>query len=270
MSKHSWYLQVFLMELRKLIAYRVDFWINFLGQTIVSVLVAFFLWKSIFSYAQSDTLKGHNIEYMIFYYITVPLIFRIEQGQGIGFFSREIYEGSLNKYLLYPINVFHYKLLTYFANSIFFIFQLFIILTIYNTFFYSPEIFHFSISSTLMFLVSLLMGTLTFYYLFISGELLAFWFDNTWSLGVILRFLTSFLGGALIPLDFYPDWARKLLDLTPFPYLLNFPLQSLTGNITTPLFFKNLLICTIWLIFFRTLSTFIWNKGQYKYSGVGI
>lgn len=266
----NWRVQVFLMELRKLFAYRADFWVNFVGQTILSVGLAYYLWSSIFAYAKTDTIKGLNLEYMIFYYLMVPLIFRIQQGQGIGFLSRDIYEGSLNKYLLYPIEIFKYKVSSYFANSSFFFFQLLIIICLYKILFHDADIYHFSLICLIQFTLSIFIGTFTFFYFFAISELMAFWFDNTWSLGVILRFLTNFLGGVLIPLSLYPEWAQQLLQWTPFPYLLSFPLDALMGNLTFVIFAKNILISIFWLFFFKTICMFIWKKGQYSYSGVGI
>lgn len=262
--------QVFLMELRKLVAYRADFWANFVGQTFFSLIIAYYLWMSIFSYAQSSTLQGHNLQYMIFYYLMVPLIFRIQQGESIGFMAREIYEGGLNKYLLYPIDYFEYKLATYLANAFFYFLQLLLILLIYNIFFYDPNIYTFSIVNLILFFIAILMATLCFFYLFAIAELMAFWFDNTWSLGVLLRFLVSFLGGALIPLSFFPTWTNDFLYFTPFPYLIDFPMNSLLGSISMSAFLKNIFISFCWLVVFKLLSTYVMNKGKYSYSGVGI
>lgn len=261
---------VFLMELRKVIAYRADFWINFIGQTIFSVGIAYFLWQSIFNFADSKTINGHSIEYMIFYYLMVPLIFRIQQGQGIGFISREIYDGTLNKYLLYPIKIFDYKLSTYMANSFFYFLQLLFILLLYKILFYQDNVYSFSLVHFSFFILSTFIGTLTFFFFFSTSELLAFWFDNTWSLGVILRFFTTFFGGALLPLSFFPLWAQEVLEWTPFPYFLNFPLDCLLGNISFEGFLLKLLISIFWLLFFKFLCLFIWKQGRLQYTGVGI
>ena len=262
--------QVFFMELRKLITYRADFWVNFIGQTILALVIAYYLWVSIFEYSQTQTLKGHNIQYMIFYYLIVPLIFRIQQGQGIRFLSREIYEGGLNKYLLYPIDIFEFKISTYFANSFFYFIQLLFILIIYNLFFYDPSIYSFSILNLTIFILTTIVSTLSFFYFFTLAELMAFWFDNTWTLGVMLRFSVSFLGGALIPLSFFPEWANQILVYTPFPYFIDFPLNCLVGSLSALAILKNLLISISWLFFFRQLCLMIWKKGQLSYSGVGI
>lgn len=266
----SWIFQVFLMELRKLITYRADFWVNFFGQTLFSLTIAYFLWSSVFESSNSTIMNGFTIQGMIFYYLIVPLIFRIQQGQGIGFVSREIYDGSLNKYLLYPINLFKYKIATYYAHAAFYLLQLLLILVVYNLIFYDPSIYQFSVVNFLAFLLIVSIAVLSFFYLFTLCEFTAFWFDNIWSLGVILRFTTSFLGGALIPLAFFPTWAQEALKYTPFPYLIDFPMKALTGNLILNEFIFNLSISIFWLLVFRYISILIWNRGKYAYSGVGI
>ncbi|MBT4793133.1 MAG: hypothetical protein HON90_16290 [Halobacteriovoraceae bacterium] len=269
-SNKNWLGQVFLMELRNLIAYRADFWVNFFGQTFFSLVVAYFLWASVFEYSGQTTINGFTIQKMIFYYLMVPLIFRIQQGHGIGFLSKEIYDGNLNKFLLYPINVYSYKLMTYLATSSFYLLQLFLILLIYNLFFYDPQIYSFSLYNLIRFSFVIVLVSISFFYLYSITELLAFWFDNIWSLGVILRFTSSFLGGALIPLTFFPTSAQTILQYTPFPYLIDFPMQTLQGTLSTESFLSNALIATGWLLVFRFISTLIWKQGQYKYTGIGI
>lgn len=264
------YRQVFFMELRKLITYRSDFWVNFMGQTFFSLVIAYYLWESIFEQTGSDSMQGYTLQGMVFYYLMAPLIFRIQQGQGIGFASREIYDGQLSKYLLYPVDFYCYKFAGYFAYSFFYIIQLFLILFLYNCFFYDPSIYQFSLWGTIAFLIAMIEASLMFYFLFSITEFLAFWFDNIWSLGVILRFGTSFLGGGLIPLKFFPEWANQLLSYTPFPYMINFPLNSLTASIESQEFLKSFFISGAWTIGFFFVARQLWKKGQYKYTGVGI
>lgn len=266
----SWFFQVFLMELRKLISYRADFWVNFFGQTFFSLTIAYYLWSSIFSYLDTKEMNGLTLNGIIFYYLIVPLIFRIQQGQGIGFISREIYDGSLTKYLLYPINIFKYKFASYFANSTFYILQMFLMLGIFSYFFDQENIYSFNLLYFSLFILSIIIAATTYFFIFSICEFLAFWFDNIWSLGVILRFITSFLGGGLIPLTFFPKWSQEVLEWTPFPYLIDLPMQLLLQNISVELFFEKIAISILWTIFFAGISYITWKKGNFVYSGVGI
>ncbi|MBD65804.1 MAG: hypothetical protein CME62_11395 [Halobacteriovoraceae bacterium] len=266
----KWIGQVFFMELRKLITYRADFWVNFFGLTFFSLTLAYFLWESIFSYTDQNEMSGFTLNQMIFYYLVTPLVFRIQQGQNIGFLSREIYDGTLNKYLLYPIDVYKYKLATYLAHSTFFTLQLIFIVFCYHLFMGENSVYSFELFPFLGFLISLIIASMTFFYMFTLAELLAFWFDNIWSLGVMLRFSSSFFGGALIPLAFFPQWAQEFLNFTPFPYLISFPYETLIGELSLSQFCLQCLISLVWLLMFRQVSLLIWRKGQYQYTGVGI
>ncbi len=259
-----------MMELRRRVAYRSDFWINFFGQTFFSLIIAYYLWSSIFKTTGKTEMNGFTMQSMIFYYLVAPLVFRIQQGLGIGFISRDIYEGSLNKYLLYPVEFFKFKLSTYLATSFFFATQLFVILGVYQIFFYDENIFQFHLLNIIFFLLALLGSTLIYFYLSVIFESLAFWYDNVWSVGVVLRFATSFLGGALIPLTFFPIGVQSLLNMTPFPYLIHFPVAVLTKGLPATELLSSFGIMIFWICIFYAVAKLVWNKGSYSYSGVGI
>ena len=270
MFKISWLRSIFTMELRQILTYRADFWVNFVGNASITFILAYFLWAAIFEANQAQTLNGYNMQDIVLYYLIVPQLFRIQQGSGIGSISREIYEGTLNKYLLYPINYYALKIIIYFAHTTFYILQLFLIMFLYWIFTGQEGVLSFSATQLFLFLISLYFVSLLYFAMSSISELIAFWADNIWSLGVIIRFLTSFLGGALIPLSFFPDWAQSILYKTPFPYLISFPYETLTKPLDISTYIGNMIILVAWISLFMFLSYFVWNKGKYKYTGVGI
>ena len=270
MQIRKWPLLVYAMELRKIITYRADFWVNFFGQTFFSIIISYFLWKSIFETKQTDVLNGFTLNKIVLYYLIVPIVFRIQQGQMIGFISREIYEGTLSKYLIYPIDFFLYKIVTFFSHSTFFFLQLCLLIFVYQLFFADPTIYQFNTLNFFLFLCLLSLSSLCYFALNSITEFIAFWADNIWSLGAITRFFTRFLGGVLIPLSFFPHWALTILDYTPFPYIVHFPMSVFFGEYELMDFIKNCFILMLWTIVFFTISRILWKKGLYSYHGVGI
>jgi ABC-2 type transport system permease protein len=270
MSALSTFKNIYFMELRKLITYRADFWINFLGQTVFSILIAFYLWTSIFESQGVDTINGFTLNKIFFYYLIVPIVFRLQQGETIGAISGDIYEGRLNKFLLYPLSFYLYKIATYLAHSSFFIFQLFALTIIYSVFFDTKNEVNFTFINLFLFVIVLIVSSITYFFLNSITELLAFWADNIWSLGVVTRFMTSFFGGAIIPISFFPQWALSILDYTPFPYMINFPMKVFFGEYTLSTYFQSLTILMMWMGLFAVVSNSIWTKGKYQYTGVGI
>lgn len=265
----NWWRFVVANEFRKILAFRSDFWVTFIGQTIIMVLIARALWQSIFEANGTEVMEGFTLPMMTLYYIIVPLANKILTGENIGFLAREIYDGTFNRYLIYPISFFQYKTLTYLTHSLFFCFQLILIYCSFNLFM-GQEL------STGLF-INLFFGILIFIaaacvycMLAISVELISLWADNVWSLMVMLRFFIFFLGGSYLPLNFFPSWANIALKYTPFPYMISLPIRTTMGLASSGEIIIGLISLTVWGFFFFLMAKTLWHRGEYRYSGVGI
>lgn len=266
----KWWKHVLAMEFRKILAYRSDFWITFLGQTLIQLLVARSLWQMIFATNGVQEMQGYTIESMGLYYLIAPIGSRILWGENIGFLSREIYDGTFTRYLLYPLSFFQYKTVTYLSYSLFYSIQLFILFLLYRLFFtempYSfSEIIHLSQGIALF-----LLASVTFLLMSFAVEMISLWADNIWTLMIMLRFFTSFFGGGFLPLEFLPSWAQTILSWTPFPYLISFPIKTIMGRTLSQEMWTASLILSVWILVFTVVIHWIWSKGEKKYSGVGI
>lgn len=265
-----WPLSVYANEIRKILSYRIEFWINFLGQTLVSVTIAYFLWDAIYQENNTNILNGFTFERMMLYYLIVPLVFRTIQGENIGFMSHDIYQGGLNKYLIYPISFLIYKKITYFAYSTFYILQMLLMILI-SFFIFESEVLSFISFQNIFFcLLAMLFSTAVFFALSSILEMISFWADNVWSLGVLLRVCVSAFGGAMIPLSFFPDWAQVILNYTPFPYMVSFPMQAFFGELSLHAYFFQCAVLLLWYIFFMFINRLVWKKAIFQYNGIGI
>lgn len=266
----KWWKHVVAMEFRKLLAYRSDFWITFLGQTLIQLLVARALWQMIFTSQGKTEMQGFTLEMMNLYYLIVPIGMRILTGENIGFVAREIYDGTFTRYLLYPLSVFQYKTLTYLTYSLFYSIQLLILYSIYKGFIAEAPFLLSDLTNLLTGMVLFMMAAMAYAMMAMVIEMLALWADNIWSLVVMLRFFTSFFGGGFIPLTFLPDWAQAILTWTPFPYLISLPARTIMGLSTFEEVAKGSVILFIWILVFMEMVKLVWKKGQNKYTGVGI
>lgn len=266
----SWQQKVVSTEIRKILAYRSDFWVNFLGQALIQLSIARALWTSIFESNGTIEMRGMTLEQITLYYLLAPLTMKILMGENIGFLARDIYDGGLNRYLVWPLPPLGYKLLTYLTYSAFYIFQLTILYSIARFFLdQSPY-------STIEF-VRLAAGIL---YLFIACvgyfclsslcEMVAFWADNTWTLGVMLRFVGAFLGGAFLPLTFFPDWLREVVQYLPFAAMISGPVNLILGRADFASSLQNLAILLAWIVILFWAVKKMWQQGNLKYTGVGM
>jgi ABC-2 type transport system permease protein len=266
----NWWASVVSMEFRKILAYRSDFWVTFIGQTLIQLTIARALWQNVFEVQGRSEMQGFTLEMMTLYYLIVAIGGRVLTGENIGFISREIYEGTFSRYLIYPLSVFQYKTLTYLTHSSFYALQLLLVFGAYQLAFVDGTIAAEELLRLLVGTLLFLICALVYVLMAMVIELLALWADNIWSLVVMLRFFTNFFGGGFIPLDFFPAWARGALEFTPFPLLISLPVKTIMGLVSWAEIGAGILVLGLWGAVFAGLVSVIWARGQKQYTGVGI
>ncbi len=266
----NWVTHVISIETRKLISYRADFWVGFISTVVVEFGIAYFLWRSVFEHLGVDRVSGYTFPALLLYYVLSPLVNRVLQQERWGFISLDVYEGTLTRYLLYPIPFFLYKYLAHFAQGLVMIVQLLISLGLVVAIFGVPEGVALTPGSVALGVLSLFFCNYLFFAFSSIFELVSFWADNVWSLSVILRLTTGFLGGGMIPLSFFPHSFREALALTPFPYFLSFPIRVFMGEMRGLEYARGILMIICWSTALTLLARWIWNRGTRQYTGVGI
>jgi ABC-2 type transport system permease protein len=257
-------------ELRKIIAYRSDFWVNFLGQMLLQLFIARALWLSIFTANNVTHMGGFDLAQITLYYLLAPLTMKILMGEGLGTLASEIYNGGLNRYLVWPMPPLGYKLLTYFTHSFFYMGQLCLLYTIARLYLvdapYAAEEFLRLIAG----LCFLSVAVLAYFCLQATCDMMAFWAENVWSLAVMLRFTVVFLGGVSLPLSFFPDQMRAVLEFLPFAAMTSGPINLILGRSTFSEAFGALMVLILWLPVMAGVMRWVWRRGNLKYTGVGM
>lgn len=266
----NWALQVLSMELRKAFSYRVDFWLTFLSRVFIIIGVAYFLWTSIYALDGRTEIGGFTLSAMLAFFTILPITERIVLGEDLENIAAEIYEGSLTKYLIYPVPYFRQKYLFLLARSMVSAVQYFLIYAIAMWAFRDETSIHLSFVNACIGLVFSLFAGVTYFSFKACIEQIAFWADNVWSLSVMLRFTVSFLGGGLVPLELFPENLRNTIEYTPFPYLLSMPIQLALGRVEFAEAIQGSGILLAWTLLAMGLVKVIWRRGLKQYSGVGL
>ncbi len=269
LENHRWAPHVLSIELKKAFSYRLNFWVQYLFGTATELGVAYFLWHSIFASQNAERMQGFTFNGIMYYYLFASFSAKITRGNDRGYISQEIYDGGLTRYLLYPLPFVGYKLVTHFSQQLLGMVQLLLALVFLRFALGAPEggvsLWAFAGGCA----TCVLMGFLHFA-IMSCLELVAFWQDVVWNLMVMLRFALSLLGGGLVPLAFFPDWARHLATLTPFPLLVSFPARVFLGQISLTEWIASVGLAAVWGAAFAFLLAEIWRRGTRQYSGVGI
>ncbi|MCM2278815.1 MAG: ABC-2 family transporter protein [Oligoflexia bacterium] len=269
-ERGAWAFQVFSMELRKLFAYRADFWLGFSGSVLSTLGISYFLWASVFEARQASEIGGYGFHAMMLYYLAVAMVTKVVQAQEMGLVSQEIYQGTLNRYLVYPVPFFAFKFVENLAHAALFALQLPLALGLFAALFGLPPDHGVSSASVLGGVAAAFLACYLYFALGVLIELLAFWADNVWSLLVMLRITVSLLGGALLPLSVFPEELRAALSWLPFESLLSFPTRALLGELGPEEWGRHLGILLIWSFVTSVAIRLVWRRGLREYAGVGI
>ena len=208
---------------------------------------------------------------MLTYIIGISVLRAIIFGSRTADLAGMIKSGELvNRFLVRPwniIQVFFFRDLAAKLLDIFFgVLELILIIRILKI----PFCFPATWSSLLFFVSSCLIALLLYFFLSFFLSLIAFWVDNVWAprwlFGVIFL---EFMSGAFFPLDVLPAPLLKLIYLTPFPYLLYFPLKIYLGQVDLFSLSKIFLLMFLWLIVIVLVVSKLWKKGLRIYSTYG-
>ncbi len=259
------------LESRKLMSYRGDFWLTAIANLFAAILIHWFLWKSIFRTTGAEQIGGYSFEVLMTYLIAVNLIGRAIRGSDLQLaIATEIYDGSLSRYLLYPSRYLLFKYAQHLGSIIPEIFQTILFSAILIAAFgLSPEA-GVTLSSIALAIPLIWIGNLLYFVMSVPLQLVSFWADNVWSLAVILRFVSMLLGGAMLPLSMFPDWAADALVWLPFVHCYELPVRVIMGRAGLEEALLGAVLGLGWCFAIALATAPVWRRGQLGYTGVGI
>lgn len=243
------------------LAYRFNTAIGFVAQSL-SLLIMVYLWLSI--YRQGGTIGSYGLTELISYYILTQFIILTIQYHDVG---REIgdiiRQGELNTYLLKPASLLGWSLarnlggLAY--NLVLYLAILASVLFLWPGLTF-PEpaalglfLLCLGLGFAISFLISCIVGLLTFYLGFVMG------------LNYIVWSITSFLAGQTLPLDLLPPALTRLLDWLPFQFIAFVPISVANGRLTPAEFWPLFGLGLLWAAALFATAKLIYYKGLKKY-----
>ena len=98
----------------------------------------------------------------------------------------------------------------------------------------------------------------------------AFWFGEVRALLAAYNISMFVLAGQIIPLDFFPDSYIKIINYTPIPYLIKFPVDlAMAIEVNFGQWVSMLFFAFFWCIIMRLLSGLLYNIGIRRYEAYG-
>jgi ABC-2 type transport system permease protein len=100
-------------------------------------------------------------------------------------------------------------------------------------------------------------------------SIISFWTEEITWLNVLIDIIVPVATGALVPVSFFPKTFSRIIYLSPFPYILNFPIDVYLGKIGVKEILFGFLIQVMWLVVFYLAGKILWSYGLKKYQACG-
>jgi ABC-2 type transport system permease protein len=261
------YFQVIKITFQEYFVYRLNFAL-WRFRSFVLFLTLLFFWLAI--YGDRGELLGYQKSQMLAYVIGIAFLRSIVVGSRSADLAGQIRSGELTKLVLRPIELFSYwfsrDLADKALNILFTMVEIGLIVSIFKIPFYFPQ----NIVSILAFLIILALALLLSFFLSMFISITAFWTEEIWATRFLFWVIfLEFFAGALFPIDVLPGWLQRVIYLTPFPYLVFYPLKIWLEQLSPLMVARAILVCGLWLFIFWWLARFFWQKGAKNYGAYG-
>ena len=175
--------------------------------------------------------------------------------------------GDMNRLLLRPLSPLFNTLSSEVAGKVvFLIFDVPIVLGL--ALILRPEL-RLTLEAALAFIPALLLAWLLRFFWGYWLALLAFWATRADALLAVQDALVFLLAGAVAPLALLPAALQSLAIVLPFRYMVGFPVEVLTGQVTGANLLTGFALQGAWLAVALTLYAVLWRAGLRHYSAVG-
>lgn len=173
---------------------------------------------------------------------------------------QSVYSGAIGADLLKPFNYFLFWMARDFGRAISnFALRSVVLMLAYAVMFRIT--YPTSILQWLAVFVSLLLcWAVSFAWRFLVN-LSAFWTPDARGVGRFVFSIALFLCGFLMPLRFFPDWFVTLCNLTPFPSMVNTPIEVYLGVLSGQALAQALLIQVMWFVILTSACWLVMRAG---------
>lgn len=208
-------------------SFRLGIFTVFAGNLIYLTII-YFLWKSIFDSAPTETVSGMTFANTMIYLVLAMALFNFMEVYLVWNMGRNIQSGKIVLDLLKPIPLIQYM---FFESAGFLAvnFVLTLLPTMGIVYFISGRAFALSINLVFFFIAAILGLAINYFINFFVATICIFT-ESIWGINIMKEVIILLFSGASIPLAFFPDSLLKVVQKLPFQAIYNTPLTLLIGK----------------------------------------
>jgi len=223
------------------------------------------LWSSILPRNGQTTLLGYTNASMMAYQGWVLLVTLATQAMTSHRIGDDIRLGRITASLLYPFDFWRSHASHFLAlQGVMFIISSCGFLILWSFGVVQPIPLH---NLALGIVISLLASTFWFCMNFTIG-IAAFWLEEIWMFRAMISLIGYVASGSIVPLTFFPELAREIIYLSPFPLLSFLPVEAMLGRLENV--GSAILLGVCWTVLMALAGAFLWKRGIKLYTAAGL
>src|SRR3972149_5834628 len=195
----------------------------------IAVIVKPLCTVALYSQFDATVHNGFTLTAIITYAVLVMAV-RISFTMDDSIIYRKVMDGSIAMELIRPTSFFFMNLAENVGHSLFHIMARTVPIVIISIFLFDISI-PFEPVRFLAFLFSFLAGYVLISIVNFAAGLLAFWFVEIFPFMLFKYALFTFFAGGIVPIDFFPEFLKPLINILPFQYMLYFPTGGVPGRL---------------------------------------
>jgi ABC-2 type transport system permease protein len=227
-------------------------------------LIYLFVWSTV---AGTKTVGGLNRGEFVAYYLVLILVNQITYAQTNWTVGDLIRYGQMNRLLVRPLSPLYDALSSEVAGKVvYLLFDVPIVAVL--ALILRPEA-HITPGNALAFIPALGLAWLLRFFWGYGLALLAFWATRADALLAVQDSLIFLLAGQVAPIALLPGALRSAAIALPFRYMVAFPVEVLTGQVSGDGLITGFALQAGWLAVALALSAAMWRAGLRRYAAVG-
>ncbi|NTX26942.1 ABC-2 family transporter protein [Burkholderia pyrrocinia] len=243
--------------------------VDFFIATGVAFLIQFFVWNAV--YGAHEEIHGFTLEKLLYYCAFTIYLSRLNNCYDlVQEISEEIIEGRLETQLARPVSYIGQKFAAYLGGGALYVIPVLILCVLYWQ--NNPERLSQSpaelVNYALLIIGFLIAGAVLSFCIGIFLGILTFWLMQADFVLACLTTITAFLGGAIIPPSYWPEFIRPLMMFNPFQYFIAAP-ASLIINGDVPAGAVALGVAMLYILLLIFVIKMMWRRAINTYAGGG-
>ena len=244
--------------------FRLGTFVTLFANLIYLVLV-YYLWKAIYASSGVDVVNGMTFTDTMIFLILATSLFNFLEMFVVWDMSRSIQSGKIILDLLKPMKFRRYTFWSYSGSHV-----VSFIMTFIPTFIIVLIVTHGAIPmglNLLWFIIATVFALIINFNIEMLVATICLYTESTWGINIVKETIVLLLSGASIPLAFFPEKLRAIVQYLPFRAVYDIPLSMLlgkNGSDTCEGLLSLFALQAIWIVVLTIAGTLFWNHSVKK------